>query len=157
MTTMYLPSTNLPPNSATLARRTGNLCPKPLFGHLGKLKSSDTQGMVTLPCGRVTASTTRLPRFLLLLPAAVGPQLFNSHSSRVGSVQRILSVVPVEGIVHFADPFGAGTTDRMLFVGRSTRLASSGILAARAGATKAMPAKNSSPNWALPSFAPTSN
>src|SRR3954466_7622469 len=72
--------------------------------------------MVTLPAGRVTISTPSwLIAMLFSLPQS-NALPFNPHSSRSGSVQRILSAVPAERSPLTAEDLAAGTTDRMLFV-----------------------------------------
>ena len=69
------------------------------------------------PKWRVTISTADRPTTTRFLGLPSTRPSFNTHSSRSGSVQRILSAVPAPGLSYPANFIGgAGTTDRMLFI-----------------------------------------
>src|SRR5580658_1768778 len=98
--------TELPPRSTTSAVRTGEPCLTCLSWRFRRAESVRKSPTTYEADGPAVRRFPQHPRT---------PQKFNSHSSRVGSVQRILSVVPASVFFHSAGAFQAGTTDRMLF------------------------------------------
>ena len=116
MTTGSKASIKLLTSSLPFPRESGNPCLKPLFWHSKKVGAVCRPPNDHPPTWRVTISTTESSRCQELFRTPVNQASFNTHSSRSGSVQRILSAVPAPGFSHSMDFFGAGTTDRMLFI-----------------------------------------